>query len=119
MKQTETQMTLPPDHDPISQELNLLHRISMALGYDLSLGDVLQLVVNMTADLMDSKICSILLFDDTHGELSIAATQSLSDAYRHKPNLKLDASISGKAVQTRQRVDQSANLLLQHRQGQQ
>jgi signal transduction protein with GAF and PtsI domain len=94
----------PVDQDPIAQELNLLHRISMALGYDLSLGDVLQLVVNMTADLMGSKICSILLYDESLELLSIAATQSLSDAYRHKPDIRLDASVSGKAVRERKAV---------------
>jgi GAF domain-containing protein len=92
------------DQDKVTQELELLHRISQALGYDLSLRDVLQLIVNMTADLMGSKICSILLYDDVKQELSIAATQSLSDEYRNKPSLKLDSSISGKAILTRKPI---------------
>jgi GAF domain-containing protein len=85
----------------VTQELDLLNRISQALGYDLSLRDVLQLVVTMTADLMQSKICSILLYDEVNQELSIAATQSLSEDYRNKPNLKLYESVSGRAVITK------------------
>jgi len=67
------------------RELNLLHRISEVLGYDLSLPDVLQFIVGVCADLMESKIVSILLYDEANRSLSIAATQSLSSAYRDKP----------------------------------
>jgi hypothetical protein len=49
--------------DPRTRELNLLHRISQVLGFDLSLSDVLQVIVSVTADLMDSKIASIMLYD--------------------------------------------------------
>jgi GAF domain-containing protein len=80
------------------RELNLLHRISEVLGYDLSLQDVLQFIVGVTADLMESKIVSILLYDEAARSLSIAATQSLSSAYRDKPSLSVDHSVSGKAI---------------------
>jgi GAF domain-containing protein len=80
------------------RELNLLHRISEVLGYDLSLPDVLQFIVGVTADLMESKIISILLYDEANRSLSIAATQSLSSAYRDKPAVSADHSVSGKAI---------------------
>lgn len=80
------------------RELNLLHRISEVLGYDLSLQDVLQFIVGVTADLMESKIVSILLYDEANRSLSIAATQSLSTAYRDKPPVNADHSVSGKAI---------------------
>jgi GAF domain-containing protein len=85
-----------------ARELNLLHRISQVLGFDLSLSDVLQVIVSCTADLMDSKIVSILLYDEATRSLSIAATQSLSPAYRDKPNVQVDKSVSGKALATHQ-----------------
>jgi GAF domain-containing protein len=84
-----------------ARELNLLHRISQVLGFDLSLSDVLQVIVSVTADLMDSKIVSILLYDESSRTLSIAATQSLSPAYRDKPSVLADKSVSGKALQTK------------------
>jgi GAF domain-containing protein len=80
------------------RELNLLHRISEILGYDLSLPDVLQFIVGVTADLMESKIVSILLYDESARTLSIAATQSLSSSYRDKPPVNVDSSVSGKAI---------------------
>ncbi|MES2200829.1 MAG: hypothetical protein V4498_01105, partial [candidate division FCPU426 bacterium] len=47
-----------------SRELSLLHRISEVLGYDLSLSELLRFVVGVTADLMESKIVSVLLYDE-------------------------------------------------------
>jgi GAF domain-containing protein len=80
------------------RELNHLHRISEVLGYDLSLPEVLQFIVGVAADLMESKIISILLYDEANRSLSIAATQSLSSAYRDKPPVSVDRSVSGKAI---------------------
>ena len=92
------------DKDPSTQtrELNLLHRISQVLGFDLGLSDVLQVIVSVTADLMDSKIASILLYDDANRSLSIAATQSLSPAYRDKQGVPVEKSVSGRAVTSKQ-----------------
>ena len=66
--------------------------------------DVLQLLVMMTAQMMNSKICSIMLLDEASGELRIEATQSLSEQYRRKPNLKIGQSISGRAVKDRRPI---------------
>ena len=52
----------------------------------------------MTAQVMNSKICSIMLLDNKKQELFIAATQSLSEEYTKKPNLKVGQSISGKVI---------------------
>jgi len=54
--------------------------------------------VTMTAEMMKSKICSLMLVDEPSSELRIAATQSLSEAYRRKPSLKIGQSVSGRAV---------------------
>lgn len=91
-----------PSTNTRARELNLLHRISQVLGFDLSLSDVLQVIVSVTADLMESKIVSILLYDEANRSLSIAATQSLSPAYRDKPSVAVDASVSGKALLAKQ-----------------
>ena len=90
--------THTPSTNKAGRELNLLHRISQVLGFDLSLSDVLQVIVSVTADLMESKVVSILLFDEQSRTLSIAATQSLSAGYRDKPNVSVDKSVSGKAI---------------------
>src|SRR5207247_11205422 len=66
--------------------------------------EIFQLIVAMTAQIMNSKICSIMLLDPPTGELRIVATQSLSEQYRRKPNLKVGQSISGRALQERRPI---------------
>lgn len=68
------------------------------------LEDVLQLIVTTTAQMMNSKICSIMLVNESTGELRIEATQSLSEAYRRKPPLKVGESLSGRAVKEQRPV---------------
>ncbi len=85
-------------------QLETLSQVSETVSSNRLLDDVLQLIVTMTAQMMGSKICSIMLLDQTTGELRIGATQSLSEQYRRKPNLKVGQSISGRAVQERRPI---------------
>lgn len=66
--------------------------------------EILNLITGLTADMMNSKICSIMLLDDTGMELEIKATQALSQEYRSKPNLKVGQSISGLAVKEKRPI---------------
>ena len=84
--------------------LATLSQVSETVASNRMIEDVLQLIVTMTAQLMSSKICSIMLVDQDSGELRITATQSLSDAYRKKPPLKVGQSMSGRAVQEQRPV---------------
>jgi GAF domain-containing protein len=81
-----------------AQAIQTLSAVSTTVSSPRSPQDVLQLIVTMTASLLGSKICSVMLLDDNGQELRIAATQSLSDAYRNKPPIKVNQSISGQAV---------------------
>jgi signal transduction protein with GAF and PtsI domain len=81
-----------------AKQLDLLSEISRTIVSDYYLKEILQLIVTMTAQVMGSKICSIMLLDDKKQELVIAATQSLSQAYITKQNLKVGQSISGRVV---------------------
>ncbi len=85
-------------------QVETLSQVSETVVSNRLLDDVLQLIVAMTAQMMNSKICSIMLLDQDKGELRIAATQSLSEQYRRKPNLKLGQSISGRAVLDRRPI---------------
>ncbi len=84
--------------DTNKKELELFWHISRSLVSTRYLEEILQLIVTMTAAVMGSKICSIMLLDEEKGELRIAASQSLSDAYLKKPNVKVGSSVSGRAV---------------------
>jgi GAF domain-containing protein len=52
-------------------------------------------VVQVTAEIMNSKISSLMLLDPDKKELVVRATQSISEAYNRKPNIKLGEGIAG------------------------
>jgi signal transduction protein with GAF and PtsI domain len=81
-----------------AQAIQTLSAVSHAAASDRYPEEILQLIVTMTASLLGTTICSVMLLDDKGQELRIAATQSLSEAYRNKPPIKVQHSLSGQAV---------------------
>jgi signal transduction protein with GAF and PtsI domain len=81
-----------------SEQIEALSEISKALTSELYLEDILKLIVTVTAGVMHSKICSLLLLDEKKGELSVKATQSVSDAYINKPPIMLGEGIAGRVA---------------------
>ena len=82
----------------ISRQIESLAKISSAIVSNQYLNEILQLIVTISAEMMNSKICSIMLLNEEKQEMTIEATQSLSDLYIKKPNIKIGQSISGKAL---------------------
>jgi len=80
------------------QVIGGLTKISQAITSDLYLEDILKLIVSVTAEVMGSKICSLLLINKTGKELEVKATQSVSEAYNKKANIKLGEGIAGKVA---------------------
>ena len=76
-----------------------LAEISRAITSDLYLEDILKLIVIVTAETMNSKICSLMLLDRETGELRIRATQSISEEYLKKPPLKPGEGVAGVVAQ--------------------
>lgn len=87
-----------------AKQIETLSKLSETIISSKYLEEILHLIVCMTAEMMNSKICSIMLLDEEKKELIIKATQSLSEEYRKKPNIKLNKSISGKAVLERKPI---------------
>ena len=81
------------------QVIGALTKISQAITSDLYLEDILKLIVSVTAEVMGSKICSLLLINKTGKELEVKATQSVSEAYNKKANIKIGEGIAGKVAQ--------------------
>lgn len=81
-----------------SEHIEALSKISKAITSDLYLEDILKLIVTVTAEVMGSKICSLMLLDEKTQELIIRATQSISEEYNKKPPLKVGEGIAGKVV---------------------
>ncbi len=78
--------------------IHALGKISEAITSDLYLEDILKLIVAVTAEVMGSNISSLQLLDKNTNELIVKATQSVSDAYNKKPNVKLGEGISGRVA---------------------
>ncbi|MBI1884617.1 MAG: GAF and ANTAR domain-containing protein [Chlamydiae bacterium] len=83
---------------------SLLYEVSRVIVSDHYLEEILCLIVRLTAEIMNSKICSLMLLDEGTQELVIKATQSLSEAYRSKPPIKVGESVSGLAVLKKQPI---------------
>jgi len=92
---------MPPSKDitTFKKQIAALSRISQAVSSDLLLEDVLRLIVMVLAEVMDSKICSLMLVDEKKKELLVRATQSISAEYNQKPNLKIGTGIAGRVVE--------------------
>jgi len=75
--------------------LNTLSKISSAITSDLYLEDVLKLIVTLTANVMQAKICALWLLDEKKKELKIRATQALSKEYLKERVIKVGEGIVG------------------------
>jgi signal transduction protein with GAF and PtsI domain len=83
---------------PFEEQIKALSKISKAIASDLYLEDILRLIVTVTAEVMGSNICSLMLIDEKKNELVIRATQSISEEYNKKPPLKIGEGIAGKVA---------------------
>ena len=63
------------------KQIKALSEISQAISSDQYLDDILKLIVTVTANVMDSKICSLWILDEKEKVLKIRATQAISEAY--------------------------------------
>jgi len=79
----------------LSREIDALVEISRAIASGLYLEDVLRLIVTVTANVMDSKICSLWILDEKEGRLKLKATQSMSEAYLKERSLALGEGVVG------------------------
>ena len=81
-----------------AKQLEAISKVSRTITSNLYLEDILKLIVTVTAEIMDSKICSLMLLDEKTHELVLKATQSMSEVYNKKPHLKIGEGIAGKVA---------------------
>ena len=85
-------------------QFDSLVRVSQSITSQDYLDEILDLIVVVTAEMINSKICSIMLLDEKGNELVIKASRSLSDEYTKKPNVKVDSSVSGEVIKTKKAI---------------
>lgn len=79
-------------------QFDSLAKVSKSIISENYLDEILDLIVVVSAEMLNSKICSVMLLDEKSGELAIKATQSLSEEYKKKPNIKVNNSLSGNVI---------------------
>lgn len=81
------------------KQIQALSEISQAISSDQYLDDILKLIVTVTANVMDSKICSLWILDEKERVLKIRATQTISEEYLRERTLKLGEGVVGYVAQ--------------------
>jgi signal transduction histidine kinase len=76
-------------------QINALLEISKAIASGLYLEDILRLIVTVTANVMNSKICSLWILDEKENRLKLKATQSMSAEYLKERSLALGEGVVG------------------------
>jgi len=95
MIEKEREHPLQPGRSPDAREINALLEISKAIASGLYLEDVLRLIVTVTANVMDSKICSLWILDEKDNKLKLKATQSISEEYLKERTLGMGEGVVG------------------------
>lgn len=85
-------------------QFDSLVKVSRSITSENYIDEILNLIVVVTAEMLNSKICSIMLLDEKQSELFIKASQSLSLEYQKKPNVKAHGSVAGEAMRTRKPI---------------
>ena len=81
--------------DSAKAYIDALSIISKAITSDLYLEDMLKLIVTLTANVMEAKICSLWLLEKDTGGLRIRATQAMSERYLKERTLEVGEGIVG------------------------
>jgi two-component system, response regulator PdtaR len=86
------------NYDIYVRQIEALSKVANLITSGMYLEELLRLIVHVTAEIMNSKISSLMLLDPEKNELVVRATQSISEAYNKKANIKLGVGIAGIAA---------------------
>lgn len=81
-----------------TNRLGALSEVSKTISTSPYVEEILQLLVNLTAQQFNYKVCTVRLLDPTHHELVLRATQATAKAYQRKRAIRLGESIAGRAI---------------------
>jgi signal transduction protein with GAF and PtsI domain len=84
--------------------LSALNKISKAITSDLYLEDLLKLLVTLTANVLEAKICALWLLDEKENCFTIRATQAMSRDYLKKRSIKVGQGIVGNVALSKEPV---------------
>src|SRR6266478_5424441 len=84
-----------------STQLSTLAQVGQIIASGTYLDEMLQLIVRIIAEMMQARVCSIMLVDAQKNELVIKASKSSSEEYWRKPNLKIGNSLISRVVKAK------------------
>ncbi len=88
----------PSSASPADKSVEALTVISKAITSDQYLEDILRLIVMVTAEVMNSSVCSLWLLDEQERVLRLRATQAINPEYVRDRVLKVGEGVVGKVV---------------------
>jgi len=84
--------------------LESLARVSRTINSALNLDEVLQIITREACELMQAKMCSLMMLDETRNWLDVRASFGAGDAYLSKPRLSAQESLIGAVVRRRRPI---------------
>jgi signal transduction histidine kinase len=84
--------------------LESLASVSRTINSALNLDEVLQTITRDAAELMQAKMCSLMMLDDTGSWLDLRASHGAGEAYLRKPRLSVGESLLGAVVRRRKPI---------------
>lgn len=84
--------------------LGALREVTTTIARSPYLEEILQLLVNLTAQQFGYRVCTVRLLDRATNELVLRATQATMPEYQRKRSIRVGESIAGRAVQQRQTI---------------
>jgi signal transduction histidine kinase len=84
--------------------LESLASVSRTINSALNLDEVLQTITRDAAQLMQAKMCSLMMLDETRCWLDLRASYGAGDAYLRKPRLSVSESLLGAVVRRKKTV---------------
>ena len=80
-------------------KLGALSDVTTSIASSPYLEEILQLLVNLTAQRFNYKVVTVRLLDTKRGELVLRATQAKNKAYQRKEAIRLGESIAGRVIE--------------------
>jgi len=81
-----------------SRRIGAVSQVAENINRSPYLEEILQLLVSLTAQQFQYKVCTVRLLDESNQELVLRATQARSKGYQRKRAIKLGESIAGRVI---------------------
>lgn len=81
-----------------ADRLGALSEVTRIISRSPYVEEIIQLLVNVTAEQFGYKVCTVRLLDSSSKELVLRATQAKSPEYQRKRSIRVGESIAGRAV---------------------